>query len=137
MVQLFNKIETSFKAALRGEESLDVLVYRWGIFSYIVAFLMNKLFRMVGSYFFTLPFAVLLVCYFVWHIYVLRKCTPKKPKLTKEEQQKLREERRKELGKKLLRKLFLQESITKWNPVLMATVTDAFCIAQFFDYITK
>ncbi|NBV06132.1 MAG: hypothetical protein EBS06_02715 [Proteobacteria bacterium] len=137
MTDIFNKIETSFRASLRGEESTDKLIYVWGIISYVLAFLLNKLIKTVHVYFFGTTISAVLICYFAWHIYALKKCSPKKPKLTKEEKQKLREEKRKEFGKKLMRKLLLQESFTKWDPIFISIVIDAFCIAQFIDYIIR
>jgi hypothetical protein len=66
---------------------------------------------------------------------VLRKCSPKKPKLTKEEKELLKEQSKKERGKKFLRKLFLQEPITQTDPVFVTMVIDIFFIAHFGGYI--
>ena len=137
MSNVFSKIETSFKASLKGEESILALIYWWGILGYIVAFFLNKLIRSLHVYIFGAGISAVLVCYFVWHIYALKKCSPKKVKLTKEEKQKIRAEKRKELPKKLMRKLLLQESFTKWDPVFVTMVIDAYCIAQFVDYIIR
>lgn len=137
MAGLLSKIENSFKAALRGEENINVLIYYWAMIAYLVAFLLNKLLKLVNVYFFSAAISVSLIFYFIGHIYVLKKCSPKKPKLTKEEKQKLREERRKELPKKIMRKLLLQESITKWDPIFVTMVVDAFCIAHFLDLILR
>lgn len=132
---ILNKIEDSFKRSLKGEESVDKLIYWWGVPAYLAAFIINKILRSLHIYFINVPVSVVLICYFAWHFYALKKCAPKKPKLTKEEKQKLSEERRKELPKKLMRKFLLQESFTKWDPVFVSFVVDAFCIAQFMGYI--
>lgn len=137
MTEIFRKIEASFKASLRGEENVSILTYYWGIIAYVLAFFLNKLIRMAHVYFFGVAVSAILVAYFVWHIYALKKCAPKKPKLTPEEKQKLREEKRKELPKKIIKKLLLQESFTKWDPVFITMVIDAFCVAHFLDYIVR
>ncbi len=137
MNDIFSKVEASFKAALRGEESTSALIYWWGISAYVVAFIANKIIRASHVYLFGAVVSAVLICYFVWHIYVLKKCSPKKPKLTKEEKRKLRAERRKEFPKKLMRKILLQESFTKWDPIFVTMVIDAYCVAQFLDYIIR
>ncbi|MDX2083455.1 MAG: hypothetical protein SFV53_05680 [Rickettsiales bacterium] len=137
MNRIFSKIETSFIAAIKGQESTDKLIYWWGVIGYVAAFLINKIIKLAHLYLFGVIVSGVLIFYFIWHIYVLKKCSPRKPKLSKEEKQKLRQERRKELGKKLMRKLFLQESFTKWDPVFTSIIIDLFCIANFVDYIIR
>lgn len=133
---ILSKIESSFKASLRGEESINTLIYRWGLISWIVAyFIANKLVRMIDLRFTDVLISIVAASYFIWHIYVLRKCSPKKPKLSKEEKRKLREESRKDLGKRMMRKLLLQESIKKWDPIVVTMVIDAFCMAHFLGYV--
>jgi hypothetical protein len=78
--------------------------------------------------------SVPLIIYFIWHIYALKKCSPKKVKLTKEEKEKLKIERRKELPRKIIKKVFLQESFAKVDLVMIVMVLDAFCIAHFLGY---
>ncbi len=137
MKHLFDQMEASFRAALRGEENINTLIYRWGVASYILAFLINKIIYAMKIYVIGALVSVILIAYFVWHIYALKKCSPKKPKLTKEEKAKLRAEQRKELPRKIMRKLLLQESVSKSNPVFVTMVIDAFCIAEFLDYIIR
>lgn len=138
MSGLFNKIETSFKAAMKGEESTSILIKWWGISSYLVAyFIVERLVLKVDSRVVDVALSAITMLYFIWHIYVLRKCSPKKPKLSKEEKQYLRREARKNLGKKILRKLFLQEPITAWNPVTVTIVIDVICITHFLGYVLK
>jgi len=138
MKDLLNKVETSFKAALRGEEDVNTLMYRWGAISYIIAyFIVNKAIMAIDLRFIDITLSVLAICYFAWHFYVLRKCTPKKPEISKEEKQRLKIEARKDMGKRFLRKLLLKEPISKWNPNTVCLVTDVFCIAQFMGYIIR
>ncbi|MBM5781968.1 MAG: hypothetical protein FJ368_00925 [Pelagibacterales bacterium] len=134
----FEKIKLSFKASLKGEENPKVLIYYWGLVSWFTAFfVIDKIIKINDIRVIDVSVSILTIIYFVWHIYVLKKCSPKKPKLTKEEKKKLKEEARKEIGKKLLRKLFLQEPIRKWDLIFVSMVFDAFCIAQFLGYISK
>ncbi len=136
MSEILNKIGSSFKASLRGEESINTLIYRWGLIGWIVAyFIANKLIRMIDFRFTDVLISIVAAGYFIWHIYVLRKCSPKKPKLSKEEKLKLREDARKDFNKKVVRKLLLQESIKKWDPIVVAMVIDAFCMAHFLGYV--
>ncbi len=134
----FSKIESSFKASLKGEENPKILIYYWGFISWIIAFfVMDNVIKINDIRIIDVSVSVLTIIYFMWHIYVLKKCSPKKPKLTKEEKKKLKEEARREIGKKLLRKLFLQEPIRKWDPIFVSMIFDAFCIAQFLGYISR
>lgn len=136
MKNILSKIESSFKASTKGEESINVLIYGWGLVGWIIAyFAANKLIKMIDFTFVDILISILSASYFIWHIYALRKCSPKKPKLSKEEKRKLKQEARKDLGKKIMRKLFLQESIRKWDPAFVSTVIDLFCVGQFLSYV--
>ena len=138
MKNLLNKITTSFKAALKGEESTHNLIVWWGIIGYVVAyFIMNRLVLMINFRVSDIIVSLIAIIYFAWHIYVLKKCSPKKPKLSKEEKRRLREVEGRTLGKVFMRKLFLQEPLTQWNPVFVTIIIDIFCIANFVDYITR
>lgn len=137
MKDFFSKLEASFKAALRGEENVNAIIYWWGVIGYAVAFIVNKIITSLHIYAFGFVVSAVMVSYFIWHIYVLRKCAPKKPKLTKEEKAKLRSERLKEMPRKVMRKILLQESITKYDPVFVTMVIDAFCVAQFLGHILR
>ncbi len=136
MSGLLNKIENSFKAAMKGQESTDTLIKWWGINSYLVSyFILERVILSVNNRIVDVIISMLLVIYFSWHAYFLKKCAPKKPKLSKEEKEYLKKEARKNLGKKILRKLLLQESITKWNPITFVLMLDLLCIAHFLSYV--
>ena len=138
MKNFFIEIEKSFKLALQGKETVKNLIWWWGAIGYLVSyFILDPLIVKVNLRFVDILISTLAVVYFSWHFYVLRKCAPKKPKLTKEEKAKLHLEQRKDLGKKILRKLFLQESISKWDPVFTCLVVDVFCVSRFLLYILK
>jgi len=136
MKEIFSKIETSFRKAIKGEENLSIVIWFWGAIAYVTAFfIIEKMVQGVNLISFDVVISVVMVVYFVWHLYVLIKCNPKKPKLTKEEKERLKEEARKERGKRILRKLFLREPITQTNPVIVTAVIDLFFISHFGGYI--
>ena len=77
----------------------------------------------------------MVVAYYIWHIIVLKKCSPKKPKLSKEEEKALKEEKRKNRLKNILRKITLKEPMIEWNPVLVMMAADLFALVTFADYL--
>ncbi len=138
MKEIFSKINLSFKKATKGEETLSHVIWWWGVVGYLVAFVIaNKLIRVINFRFIDIFLSLLMTLYFSWHIYAIKKCAPKKPKLSPEEKNKLKEERRAQLGKKALRKLLAQESLTAWDPVFMVMMLDVLCITHFFGYVFK
>ncbi len=138
MKEIFNKIISSFKKATLGEESMQRVVWWWGVIGYLIAFaLANKLIRAIDFRFVDIVISLVMTLYFSWHIYAVKKCAPKKPKLTPEEKNKLKEECRHNFGKSLARKLLAQEPLTKWNPVFMVIAIDVLCITHFFSYVFR
>ena len=138
MNEILSKIETSFKAANKGTESLSCLIYWWGIIGYLVAyFIADRIIKINEVRFVDVAVSSLMIVYFAWHFYALKKCSPKKIKLSKEEKKLQKAQARAELGKKFMRKLLLQEPITKWDPVFIEMVIDVFSIANFASYIVR
>lgn len=138
MQEIFTKIDASFKRAMKGEEHINVVIYWWGVIGYLVAFFIaSKAIRAINYRSVDIIISLLMVVYFGWHFYVTRKNAPKKPKLTKEEEERIKLERRKDFGRRFMRKLFLQEPISKWDPVFVTLVIDVFCIATFLDYVLR
>jgi len=137
ITEIFHKIEDSFKSSLKGgEENLSVLIRWWGLVGYLFFyFVIEKLIIFCDIQIIDIIFSSFGIIYFSWHIYALIKCSPKKPKLSKEEKQKLRSEAIHNAPKAFMRKLFLQESISKWNPVKMEIVTDLLFVAHFIGYL--
>ena len=132
MENLLNKIKKSFKLAMAGKETVFNLIWWWGATAFFLSyFVVNKLILAIDYRFIDITISILAIIYFAWHFYVLKKCAPKKKKLTKEE----KKQRKKEFGRRFLRKLLLQESITKWDPVVIVLVLDVFSMAHFISYI--
>lgn len=136
MDQILGKVKTSFKNATDGKETTSNLIFKWAIPSYLISyFIVNKAILAVNSTFFDLLLSILAIIYFAWHIYALRKCSPKKAKIDKK---KLSDKEKRELGRerrrRFIRKLLLKESISKWDPIFMTYVMDIFCIAHFVSY---
>ena len=135
MKNFLNKIKKSFINSSKGLENFSVITWGWGALSYIVSyFIFNKLIYLINSKFFDYSLAILLIIYFIWHFYVAIKCYPKAPKLTKEEKEKLKLERG-GASKSFMRKLFLQEPITKMNTRNMLCAIDILAILHFYSFI--
>lgn len=133
-----NKIKTSFKKIIKGEEEMKNLIWFWGVVSYVtVYFLFNFIIRVSQSYFITFSLSLITIIYFLFHIFALKKCQPKKKKLTKEEKKLLQKNRGKNFSKSFFRKLTLQEPITKWNTVNILIALDLLYILIFFEYIIE
>jgi predicted membrane protein len=138
MKEILNKIYLSFRKATKGEEALSHMIWWWGMVGYLIAFfIVNKLIRAIDFDLIDVSLSLIMVFYFSWHIYALKKCAPKKAKLTEEEKKKLKEDRHLRLGKSFMRKLLLQESITRWDSVFVAMMMDLLCITHFFGYVIK
>ncbi len=133
--EILHKIEDSFKAAIHGTESLRTLIRWWGFISYATFFIVDKLILAINSRLFDVAMSSVGLVYFVWHIFVMFRCKPKAPKLSKEEKQKLRAEKIHNMPKSFMRKLLLQESISKWNPFSMTIAVDLLFFTNFLGYI--
>jgi hypothetical protein len=138
MKEFLDKVSFSFAKATHGEESVSRMIWWWGALGYLIAFFIaNKLVREINIRSVDIVISVMVMLYFAWHMYAIKKCAPKKPKLTPEEKKKLKTERRNNLGKSVARKLLLQEPLTKWDPVSIVMMIDLLCITHFFSYIFR
>ncbi|MDA0901859.1 MAG: hypothetical protein O3B09_00405 [Proteobacteria bacterium] len=130
------KLQDSFSLAWKGEEKMFNVLLWWGTLSYIICyFTLRIIVESVEIRFIEIITALIIVTYYIWHIIVIKRCSPKKPKLSKEEEKKLKAQRRKELPKNILRKIFLKEPVSKWNPPLMFTVIDAYIVIIYTMHI--
>lgn len=134
-LKYYEAIIASFKLATKGKESLSTLMWLWGLLAYILAHFAEMTVIRIDSRITDIVISVLAIVYFSWHIYVLRKCSPKKPKLTKEEKKRIKLEKKRGRGKRLMRKMLLKEPFSEWNPVLICTVVDLYFVATFLYYI--
>lgn len=129
-------VKNSFIFANKGEEDVDFLIWFWGVPSYLISyFVINKSILAVNNLWFDYSLSILISIFYIWHIYVVKKCAPKKPKLTKEEKAQIRIQNKGLFYKKLVRKLLLQEPLTRSNPVITTIIIDLFCIAHFASYV--
>ena len=140
ITQIFNnitqKIKKSFLLAWNGKEKMFNILFWWGILSFIICYLLiQPLIDFNPIKFIDILISGAIVTYYIWHIIVIRRCSPKKPKLTKEQEKKLKQEKRKEFPKRFMRKLFLKEPITKWNPPLMIIVVDLYIIIIYVSSV--
>ena len=130
------KIRNSFLTAWQGKENLSILINYWGIPSLLACyFIVNPSIKKIKIDMVSDIVCALVVAYYIWHITVLRKCSPKKPKLSKEEEKVLKEERRKTRLKRIIGKITLKESVIEWNPVSVMMAADLFALVTFADYL--
>ena len=135
MKNFLNIIKNSFIASTKGQEKMSVVIWGWGCSIYVILiFIINKLLQKIDIKFFYISISILVIIYLIWHIYVLIKCFPKSPKLTKEEKEQLKIQRG-GAPKVFFRKLFLQESITKMNTRNVLIAIDIYFILYFYPYI--
>lgn len=131
----FKQITQSLILATKGEEKFDIIKWYWGFLSYIFCFfVIEKIIKIISLKIIAAIFAYLVIGYYVWHIYVSIKCAPKIPKLTKEEKE-IKRLKEGGFGKKLTRKLLLQESFSKLNPRNLLISVDLFMILHFISLI--
>ena len=129
----FPKIKHHFDLAQSGKEDLAIVLWIWGGAAYLASLFINKLVLFTNLMLLKWFLSILVIAYFVWHIIIIRKCSPKKVPLSKEEKEQFKKDR----FNRFCRKLFLKEPITKWNPSLVATVIDIYVIVYFLEYLIK
>jgi len=129
----FPKIKHHLDLVRDGKEDLVIVLWVWGGAAYLSSFFISKIVIFVSLVFIKWLLSILVITYFVWHIIIIRRCSPKNPPLSKEEQERLKKDR----FKIFCRKLFLKEPFTKWNPSVVATVLDIYIIVYFLEYLLK
>lgn len=135
MKNLFLAIKSSFLQATKGEESIKNLIW-WGITSYLLAIFFEDVMVYKISFAAIESIIEVVFClYFSWHIYAVRKCTPKKPVLTKEEEKIIKLQKQRDRYKKIARKFFLQESIFNIENSTILIVIDLYFLVSFVQKI--
>ncbi len=131
----FKQITQSLILASKGEEKFNIIKWYWGFLSYIFCFfVIEKIIKIISLKIIAAIIAYLVIGYYLWHIYVSIRCAPKIPKLTKEEKE-IKRLKEGGFGKKLTRKLLLQESFSKLNPRNLLISVDLFMILHFISLI--
>lgn len=129
----FKQITQSLILASKGEEKFNIIKWYWGFLSYIFCFfVIEKIIKIISLKIIAAIIAYLVIGYYLWHIYVSIRCAPKIPKLTKEEKE-IKRLKEGGFGKKLTRKLLLQESFSKLNPRNLLISVDLFMILHFIS----
>ncbi len=135
---LLNKIDKSFRASSKGEEDIKILIRWWGFVAYLFFyFIVNKIIKISTSDILDLSLSSLAIAYFSWHIFALERCRPKKIKVSKEEKKRLRAEKIRNLPRSIMRKILLQEPISKWDNVSILIALDLLYIVVFLGYILE
>ena len=80
---LLPTIKKHFKLANQGKENLNIAIWVWGGAAYVVSFFLNKLIIFINLEAISWIISILALIYFAWHIIIIRRCSPKKKKLTK------------------------------------------------------
>ena len=137
---MITKIKTnfikSFKKAWSGKEKLNNIFLWWGGVAYIICyFILDPLMKASQFKAVDITISMIVTIYFIFHIILIKKNSPKKPKLSKKEQAKLKEEKKRNIGKTLIRKLLLKEPLTKFRPGLMFGAIDFLIITTYIGYI--
>jgi hypothetical protein len=130
---ILTKVKKSFFLASEGKEDLQIVLWGWGVAAYVVSFFVNKLVMYSNPPIVKWIISILAIAYFIWHIYVIKKCSPKKIPLTQEEKEKLKKERLKRISDKLL----LKKPISKWNPAYAEIAFDLYLIVCFGEYLLR
>lgn len=136
VVKICTTISSSFLKASRGEESLNALTW-WGVIIYIFSLFILETRILPKISFLPLAFAIDLTAllFFIWHIYVIRKCLPKEAKLSKEDKKIIALQNRLERPQKILRKIFLQEAMFNIKNSTILVILDLFFIISYLQKI--
>ena len=138
-------LKASFEIAWKGKEKLNNIFLYWGGIAYVFCYLILR--PIINYSFFKyskfavidkiidIPLSILIICYFIFHIILIYKNSPRAPKLTPEEKKALKEQEKKNFGKRVLRKFLLKESLTKWRPWLVFGALDLIIITTYTDSI--
>jgi len=87
----------SFSQAWNGKEKINNIFIWWGIIAYLICyFILNPLIVKIDIVAIDVIISLIIVSYFIFHIILIRKNSPKKPKLTKAQEKKLKEEKKKD-----------------------------------------
>lgn len=125
-----------FNLAWNGQEEIKNIFWWWGVFAYFICyFVVDNLLKISPFRIIDIFLCLLISSYFTLHIILIKKNTPKKPELTKEEKAAIKEELRKTRLKRFTRKLLLKEPLTKWRPGLVFGAVDLFIITHYLQYI--
>ena len=131
------KIRNSFKKAWQGKENYKIITNWWGISFYLVLFfILHPIMSHNPLWIINFIFAVIIIIYLILHIILLYKNKNIKPKLSPEEKRYQKELSQMSKTKRLTRKLFLQEPVTKWRPGLVFGAIDILIILEYYKYFS-
>jgi hypothetical protein len=131
MIKYFKKI---FTIDTSQEKTANILIWIYGPTGYLISyFVINNLMMTLKAVAANIILLAIIITYLSWHIYQLRKCSIIKRELLKKSQTTINTPHH-SLTKSFLRKLFLQESLTKSDPIFVAILIDLFFIVNSIDY---
>ncbi len=125
----------SFKRANAGQENPQVLIWYWGVISYLFSYVVvNWLIRVLSfPRLLSVAISLLAVIYFAWHIFAMYKCRPRKKDL--KSHYNTSTNHKNVAYKSFVRKIFLKEPWFKWNPVVVIIVIDVIFLLYFLSKI--
>ncbi len=127
MIKRFKKI---FSIDISQEKAVNILIWIYGPAGYLSSyFIINNLMLAFKNMAPNIALLTIIIAYFSWHIYQLRKCSLIKQEILKKSQTTINTAPH-SLARSFLRKLFLQESLTKSNPILVAILIDLYFIVS-------
>lgn len=134
----------SFKTAWSGKEKLNNIFLWWGGIAYVIYyFILRPIINLnirTGTFldtryglefFVDYVLSLSIVFYLIFHIILIFKNRPKSPKLTKKQKEELKAQEKSQIRKRVLRKLLLQEPITKFRPWLVFIAIDLIIITHY------
>ena len=133
LVKYAPRIKHHFDLAHHGKEDIVIVLWVWGGGAYLLSFFIYKFAMLIHIPLIQWIIAIAVTAYFAWHIFVIRKCSPKKPPLSDTE----KEARKKDRTKRFIRKLLLKEPITKCDSSSIAIAIDVYVIACFSIFLLR
>ena len=131
MAKWFKKI---FLVDVSRENSVNILIWIYGPVGYFISyFVINNLIMISKITVVNCVLLAIMIAYFSWHIYQLRKCSVIKKRESKNSQKTVNISHY-GLARSFFRKFFLQESITKSNPILVAILIDLYFMVNNVNY---
>ena len=126
---LLNKIKKSFILSYQGQEKLSVVIYFWGMLLLILfIFIINPILSKIDNIFIRIIIIIFAILCCIWHIFVIKRCTPK---LTKIDKQKINPNQKSKFMSQFGKKIFLKEPITKPRPSITTAAIDIYFIMHY------
>lgn len=132
--ELKNKIFTSIKQATFGKEDINTVLYIYGASLILITVIIVKFLIPFVHIYFEKFILYSLSLIFAWHIYIIFRCKPKAPKLTKEEKEIVKIKARKERWRNFIDIMLLRKGWFNLSSTTIAICIDLFCLLELITY---